>query len=124
MSGSTVQLTLFTNHLTPNGLKVSIYLEELRTIHPQLEYNIHRLDISKGTHREDWFVRMNPSSRLPLLVDHTRDDFPVFESAAILLYLEANFDPKKTFSFDAPKFPREYSSMIQWVFFGVRRDSS
>ncbi|GLB33736.1 putative glutathione S-transferase, C-terminal domain [Lyophyllum shimeji] len=117
MSKISPQLTLYTNHLTPNGLKVSIYLEELRAKDPSLDYKIERLDLSKGTQKEPWFIKLNPNGRIPVLIDHTRDDFPVFESAAILLYLEQNFDPKKAFSFDAAKFPKEYSSMLQWIFF-------
>ena len=62
---------------------------------------------------------MNPNGRIPILVDHHNDDFIVFESAAILLYLEQNYD-KKHFSPDAQKYPKEYSSMLQWIFFAVR----
>ncbi|KAG6890272.1 hypothetical protein C0992_002538 [Termitomyces sp. T32_za158] len=60
---------------------------------------------------------MNPNGRIPVLVDHNADNFPIFESAAILLYLEQHFDKKKAFSFDAEKNPKEYSSILQWIFF-------
>ncbi|KAF8076314.1 glutathione S-transferase-like protein [Lyophyllum atratum] len=115
MSQSTSKLSFYTNHLSPNGLKVSIYLEELRAKDPNFEYTYA---ISLPSRRQEpWFIKLNPNGRIPLLVDHTRDDFPVFESAAILMYLEQNFDTKKAFSFDAQKFPKEYSSMLQWIFF-------
>ncbi|KAG6918944.1 hypothetical protein DXG01_010599 [Tephrocybe rancida] len=112
------KLTLHTNHLTPNGLKVSIYLEELRASkETSFDYNIERVDLSKGAQKEPRFIKLNPNGRIPVLIDHSADNFPIFESAAILLYLEQNCDTKKAFSFDAQKEPKEYSSMIQWIFF-------
>ena len=65
-------------------------------------------------------MKMNPNGRIPVLVDHSHDDFAIFESAAILLYLEQHYDRKKRFSFDAQKHLKEYSSMLQWMFFSVR----
>ncbi|RDB22870.1 Disulfide-bond oxidoreductase YfcG [Hypsizygus marmoreus] len=112
------KLTLYTNHLSPNGLKVSIYLEELKAADPTaFEYDLHRIDLQKGENKEPSFIAMNPNGRIPVLVDHSRDDFAIFESAAILLYLEQNYDTKKRFSFDAQKQPKDYSSMLQWIFF-------
>jgi glutathione S-transferase len=71
--------------------------------------------------QEPWFIEMNPTGRIPVLVDHTREDFVIFESAAILLYLEQQYDKaKRRFSPDIQKHPREYSLMLQWIFFAVR----
>ncbi|KAH0587495.1 hypothetical protein H2248_006277 [Termitomyces sp. 'cryptogamus'] len=116
------KLTLYSNHLSPNGLKVSIYLEELRAKEPALfeSVTLERVDLSTGMHKQPSFLKLNPNGRIPILVDHNADDFPVFESAAILLYLEQNYDKKKAFSFDAEKSPKEYSSILQWIFFAVR----
>ncbi|KAG5716545.1 hypothetical protein E4T56_gene16347 [Termitomyces sp. T112] len=113
------KLTLYSNHLSPNGLKVSIYLEELRAKEPALfeSVTLERVDLSTGMHKQPSFLKLNPNGRIPILVDHNADDFPVFESAAILLYLEQNYDKKKAFSFDAEKSPKEYSSILQWIFF-------
>lgn len=63
---------------------------------------------------------MNPNGRIPVLVDHIKEDFVVFESAAILLYLEQHYDRKRRFSFDPQKQPKECSTMLQWIFFSVR----
>jgi len=52
-------------------------------------------------------------------VDHTRNDFPVFETAAILLYLVQHYDKNHVFWFDAEKEPEYYSEMLQWTFFAV-----
>ncbi|MEH6442715.1 MAG: glutathione S-transferase N-terminal domain-containing protein [Oceanospirillaceae bacterium] len=67
---------------TPNGHKVSVALEEL-----SLEYRAHKIDFSKNEQKEDWFLKLNPNGRIPVIIDRDEDDFGVFESGAILLYL-------------------------------------
>ncbi|KAI1794868.1 glutathione S-transferase C-terminal-like protein [Ganoderma leucocontextum] len=101
---------------TPNGRKVSILLEELQDQYG-LKYNVHPIDIGKGTQKEPWFIKMNPNGRIPVLVDSNRDNFTVFETAAIMLYLEQHYDTQLKFSFDAQTRPNEYSEMLQWIFF-------
>ncbi len=64
---------------TPNGWKATIMLEECG-----LPYQVHALDLSSGVQFEDWYVAINPNSRIPAIVD---DGFRVFESGAILHYL-------------------------------------
>ena len=80
----------------------------------------HPIDIGKGTQKEPWFIKMNPNGRIPVLVDTNRENFTVFETAAILLYLEQHYDAQLTFSFDPQTRPNEYSEMLQWIFFTVR----
>ncbi|KAM5538701.1 hypothetical protein V8D89_007730 [Ganoderma adspersum] len=101
---------------TPNGRKVSILLEELQDQYG-LKYDVHPIDIGKGTQKEPWFIKMNPNGRIPVLVDSNRDNFTVFETAAILLYLEQHYDTQLKFSFDPQTRPNEYSEMLQWIFF-------
>lgn len=67
---------------TPNGWKVSIGLEELG-----LEYRATVLDLSDGKQHEEWFLKMNPNGRIPVIVDGDEGDTTVFESGAILVYL-------------------------------------
>ena len=67
---------------TPNGHKVSIALEEMA-----LPYTLHVLDLQQNTQKEDWFLAINPNGRIPAIVDRAADNFAVFESGAILLYL-------------------------------------
>ena len=81
--------------------------------------SVHKIDIAKGTQKEPWFIQLNPNGRIPVLVDRNRDDFTVFETAAILLYLEQHYDTTLKFSFDARAQPNEYSRMLQWIFFTV-----
>ena len=54
-----------------------------------------------------------------MLVDRSRGDFTVFESAAILLYLEQHCDTQRKFGFDPTTQTEEYSRMLQWIFFAV-----
>ncbi len=67
---------------TPNGHKVSIALEEL-----QLPYSVHALSFDKGEQKAPAYLRINPNGRIPAIVDRSNDDFAVFESGAILIYL-------------------------------------
>jgi glutathione S-transferase/GST-like protein len=67
---------------TPNGHKISIALEEL-----ELVYTLHALDLSAGEQKEPWFLAINPNGRIPAIVDRSEDNFAVFESGAILIYL-------------------------------------
>ena len=79
--------------------------------------SVHPIDIRKGTQKEPWFTKMNPNGRIPVLVDNNHNNFTVFETAAILLYLEQHYDTQLKFSFDPQTRPDEYSEMLQWIFF-------
>ena len=67
---------------TPNGWKATITLEELA-----LPYTLHNVNLSEGEQRAPAFVALNPNGRIPVIVDREADNFPVFESGAILIYL-------------------------------------
>jgi glutathione S-transferase len=64
-------------------------------------------------------IKLNPNGRIPVLVDHSRGDFPVFETSAILLYLAQHYDKGHKFWFDPEKEANCYSEMLQWTFFAV-----
>jgi len=79
---------------TPNGVKVTVLLEELG-----VEYDAWKINIMKGDQFGSGFVKANPNSKIPVLVDHSNKDKPirVFESGNILLYLaekHGKFIPK------------------------------
>ncbi|KDQ14869.1 hypothetical protein BOTBODRAFT_32225 [Botryobasidium botryosum FD-172 SS1] len=99
---------------TPNGQKVSIFLEELKAAYG-LEYGFQGLSFAKNEQKEPWFLEINPNGRIPAIVDHNRNDFKVFESAAILLYLAQHYDKERRFSFDPSS--DEYNEALQWIFF-------
>ncbi|KAK9717739.1 Glutathione S-transferase 2 [Basidiobolus ranarum] len=101
-------ITVYTAN-TPNGQKVTIALEELG-----IPYNLKTLSFAKNEQKEDWFLKINPNGRIPAIVDHSRNDFPVFESGAILLYLVQHYDPEHRLW---PKDLDQQSEVIQWLMF-------
>ena len=76
-----MSIELFTAS-TPNGIKASIALEEL-----DLEYTVRAITLGDIEQKQDWFLAINPNGRIPAIIDHGNDDFAVFESGAILMYL-------------------------------------
>ncbi len=91
---------------TPNGWKASVALEELK-----LPYDVHAISLSRGDQKEPWFLKINPNGRIPAIVDHDEDDFPVFESGAILIYLA-----EKTGRL-MPADAKGRSLVLQWLMF-------
>ena len=79
---------------TPNGVKVTILLEELIELgEDRAEYDAHLIRISEGDQFGSGFVDINPNSKIPALVDRSGDvPLRVFESGAILLYLAEKFN--------------------------------
>ncbi|KAJ4393307.1 hypothetical protein N0V93_002515 [Gnomoniopsis smithogilvyi] len=100
---------------TPNGYKASIILEELKEAYgdkfPKITYQT--INIMKNTQKEPWFIKICPNGRIPALVDHDRNDFAVFEGAAILHYLTKHYDPENKLSFDYNS--DDYSVSEQWI---------
>ena len=78
---------------TPNGVKVTILLEELLAAgYRGAEYDAFLINISEGDQFGSGFVAINPNSKIPALMDHsTSPPTRVFESGAILLYLAEKF---------------------------------
>jgi len=88
---------------TPNGRKVSIMLEELG-----VPYEVHPVNLSAGEQKTKDFLKMNPNGRIPVIVDN-EEDFTVFESGAILLYLARKY---RKF---IPADPKGQSQVEQWL---------
>jgi len=78
---------------TPNGVKVTVMLEELLALgHAGAEYDAWLIRINQGDQFGSGFVAANPNSKIPALVDHGGDaPVRVFESGAILVYLAEKF---------------------------------
>lgn len=91
---------------TPNGHKIAIALEEM-----DLEYTTHALNLSNNDQKQPAFTAINPNGRIPAIVDRDNEDFAVFESGAILLYLA-----EKTGKF-LPQESKARSKVIQWLMF-------
>jgi GSH-dependent disulfide-bond oxidoreductase len=96
---------------TPNGVKVSIALEETG-----LPYEVHRIDFGQGDQRTDAFLSLNPNGKIPAILDPDGPDgkpLALFESGAILLYLAKKGDML------LPTDAEERWQALQWVFFQV-----
>ncbi|QJD59314.1 glutathione-dependent disulfide-bond oxidoreductase [Pseudomonas sp. gcc21] len=78
---------------TPNGMKVTILLEELLAAgHEGAEYDAHLIRITEGDQFSSGFVSINPNSKIPAMLDNsTNPPTRVFESGSILLYLAEKF---------------------------------
>ena len=94
---------------TPNGVKVSIMLEELG-----LDYEVHKVDFAANDQKSPEFLSLNPNGKIPAILDpHGPGGQPLalFESGAILLYLA-----EKTGRF-LPVDPARRWAAIQWMMF-------
>ncbi|SLM41538.1 glutathione s-transferase [Lasallia pustulata] len=99
---------------TPNGQKVQIMLEELKDIYGT-EWTTTLIDISTNEQKKDWFLRLDPNGRIPVIVDNTQSPpFPVMETSAELLYLLKFADKDDKFGF---KDELERNEALQWLFF-------
>ncbi len=97
---------------TPNGVKVTVMLEELLALGKQdAEYNAHLIKIAEGNQFGSGFVAVNPNSKIPALLDRsTTPPTRVFESGAILVYLAEKFDAF------LPKDPAKRAECLSWLF--------
>lgn len=79
-------------------------------------------DIMTNEQKKDWFLRLDPNGRIPVLLDHTQSPpFPVMETSAELLYLLKFADKDDVFCF---KDELERSQALQWLFFWVHFSDS
>ena len=97
---------------TPNGVKVTVMLEELLALgHSGAEYDAYLINIGEGEQFGSGFVEINPNSKIPALMDHsTNPPTRVFESASILLYLAKKFDEL------IPKDHKAETECFNWLF--------
>jgi GSH-dependent disulfide-bond oxidoreductase len=97
---------------TPNGVKVTVMLEELLALgHSGAEYDAWLINISNGDQFSSGFVDVNPNSKIPALLDRsTNPATRVFESGSILLYLAEKF---KAF---LPTDPAKRTETLSWLF--------
>ncbi len=97
---------------TPNGVKVTIMLEELLALdHQGAEYDAWLIRIFEGDQFGSGFVDINPNSKIPAIVDlNTPEPTRVFESGSILLYLAKKFDAF------LPKDHKSHTEALNWLF--------
>lgn len=97
---------------TPNGHKITIFLEEAN-----LDYKIIPVNIAKGEQFNPDFLKISPNNRIPAIIDTEPTDkgesISIFESGAILLYLA-----QKTGQFLSSD-ARQYTKTLEWLFWQV-----
>lgn len=97
----------FYTFATWNGKRVAIMLEETG-----LEYQVHKIDLAKGEHKQADFLGINPSGRIPTIIDNDEGNgLIVTQSAAILVYLAEKsglFLPQETVA---------RAGVMEWLFF-------
>lgn len=97
---------------TPNGVKITVMLEELLALDkPDAAYDLHTIDIGEGEQFGSDFVKLNPNSKIPTLLDQSKSPpQPVFESCAILLYLAEKYGAL------LPEDVRDRTECTSWLF--------
>ncbi len=97
---------------TPNGVKVTVLLEELLALgKTEAEYDAYLINISEGAQFGSGFVSANPNSKIPALVDmSTTPPTRVFESGAIMLYLAEKY------AAFVPTDPSQRAECLSWLF--------
>jgi GST-like protein len=100
---------------TPNGVKVTVMLEELLALgHTGAEYDAWLIRIGEGDQFGSGFVAVNPNSKIPALMDHSGPKpIRVFESGAILVYLAEKFRAFLPTAADAR------AECLSWLFWQV-----
>jgi len=91
---------------TPNGHKASCTLEAL-----EIPYQTHAIDLTKGDQKTHDFLALNPNGRIPVIVDREQDNFAVFESGAIMIYLAEKAGRL------LPVDTKGRSKVLQWLMF-------
>lgn len=100
---------------TPNGVKVTIMLEELKELGiTGTEYDLYKINIGEGDQFGSDFVSINPNSKIPAMVDKSQHpQVNVFESGSILVYLAEKFDSL------LPKEIHKKTEVLNWLFWQV-----
>ncbi|KAF8542847.1 glutathione S-transferase C-terminal-like protein [Trichophaea hybrida] len=93
---TTPQFSLYVHASGPNPWKVVIILEELK-----LPYKTITVSTTDDANHKPPYTLLNPNGRMPTLIDHSNNDFTIWESGAIILYLVEKYDTEKKLSFDS-----------------------
>lgn len=97
---------------TPNGIKVTIMLEELRELGiTEADYDLFLINIGQGDQFGSDFVSINPNSKIPAMIDYSgKSPISVFESVSIVLYLADKFKAFIPIDFN------ERTNVMNWLF--------
>ena len=99
-------IKLYDHPLSGNSYKVRLLLSHLN-----VDYQKEFVDLFNGKHKTADFTKLNPNQKIPVLVD---DDYIIWESNAILMYLAKKYFPNEYISDN----PEEFGLITQWLIFG------
>ena len=99
------KLKLYDHIESQNGYKVRLALSNLK-----IDYEWISVDLKGKEQKQDWFLKLNPNGKIPTLVD---DNFSIWESNAILLYIGRKFAPNNLIPQDIKKL----AVMLEWIMF-------
>ena len=102
------KLKLYDHIESQNGYKVRLALSNLK-----IDYDWISVDLKGGEQKQDWFLKLNPNGKVPTLAD---DDFSIWESNAILLYLGRKFAPQVSNNL-IPQDIKKLGMMLEWIMF-------
>ncbi|TCD63261.1 Glutathione S-transferase 2 [Steccherinum ochraceum] len=102
--------TLWTHFAGPNGWKITSLLNELG-----LDYEPKYIDFFTNEQKGSEYLKINPNGRIPALIDHKNNDYIVWESAAIMLYIVDKYDTENRLNISAGDPERHH--LYQWLFF-------
>ncbi len=91
---------------TPNGWKISVMLEELG-----IDYELNPINLAANEQKSAAYTQINPNGRIPAIIDTDEDDFAIFESGAIMIYLAEKYGRFM------PTDVKGRSQVIQWLMF-------
>ncbi len=97
---------------TPNGVKITVMLEELLALGKTgAAYDLHTIDIGEGEQFGSDFVKLNPNSKIPVLLDQSKTPAQsIFESCVILFYLAEKYDAL------LPEDAKDRTECMSWLF--------
>ncbi len=99
---------------TPNGKKITIILEELKELGKDIDYDLYKIDITKGDQFGSDFVKLNPNSKIPAMVDQSLDpSLKLFESGSILQYLANKY------GHFLPEEIHEKTETLNWLYWQI-----
>ncbi|GAA5917668.1 hypothetical protein JCM5296_007443 [Sporobolomyces johnsonii] len=101
---------------TPNGWKITYALNSLKEAGAIPDYTVVPVFLQTDEQFNDWFIKINPNSRMPALIDNRADKPPIhiWESASILLYLARTYDTAFNYHFEDDDLHQE---MLNFMFF-------
>ena len=81
-------------------------LKEFALEEMEIPYEVKAIRLDKGEQKEPWYVALNPNGRIPTIVDHDENDFAVFETGAIMMYLAEKSGKFRPIPLQLPNFSR------------------